>query len=48
MKTQNFPARKLKRQMDANRDNSKPYSDEELAKLATAREIKTKKYRGAP
>ena len=47
MKPKNFPARKLQRQMDANRPRNEPYTAEELAKLDSARAIRTKKYRGS-
>jgi len=47
MKTKNFPARKLLRQMNANRDRNEPYTDKEIDKLNSARNIRTKKYRGS-
>jgi len=48
MKPRNFPARKLKRQIDADLRNHKlvtPYS-EEILLLEQARKIRTKKHRG--
>ena len=47
MKPRNFPARKLRRKMVADRDMAEPWTDEELAKLDRARAIRTKKYRGS-
>jgi hypothetical protein len=47
MKPRNFPARKLQRQINAQRDMSKPYTDEELARLADARNVRTKKDRSS-
>ena len=45
MKPRNFPARKLLRQINAQRDMSKPYTEEEFAMLANARNVRTKKRR---
>ena len=45
MKPRNFPARKLKRQIDAGRDMSKPYTADELNRIKMARNIRTKKER---
>ncbi len=45
MRTWNFPARKLKRQLDVKRDSSKPYTEGELSQLKAARGIRTKKDR---
>jgi len=47
MKPRNFPARKLLRKINANRDMSKPYTDTELAAIEKARRIRTKKNRGS-
>ena len=47
MKPKNFPARKLKRRLDAIRTRSWPYTDDEHAMLDKARDIRTKKFRGA-
>lgn len=45
MKRKNMPARKLLRQLNAGRDMSKPYSEDELQQLDAARAIRTKKSR---
>lgn len=47
MKPKNFPTRRIKRQIDANRDRSSPYTIEELAKLGAARQRRTKKRRAS-
>jgi len=44
MKPKNFPARKLKRQMEA-KERLSSYSPEGQAQLAEARKIRTKKAR---
>jgi len=45
MKPKNFPARKLQRQINAKRDMAKPYTEEEIAMMGAARNIRTKKNR---
>jgi len=47
MKVKNFPAHKLLRQINANRDMSKPYTEDELRKLDVARAVRTKKNRSS-
>ena len=47
MKLRNFPARKLLRQMNAQRDMSKPYTTDELKQLNEARDVRTKKRRAS-
>jgi len=45
MKQKNFPARKMLRKINANRDISKPYTEAELKQLEAARQMRTKKDR---
>ena len=47
MKPRNFPAKKVTRRINANRDMSKPYTAEESAAIAEARLIRTKKNRSS-
>jgi len=45
MKPRNFPARKILRKINANRDMSKPYTDTELTAIEESKRIRTKKNR---
>ncbi|MEE9158932.1 MAG: hypothetical protein V3U60_11160 [Gammaproteobacteria bacterium] len=45
MKPRNFPARKLRRQINAQTGNTGIYTKGELTKIETARNIRTKKRR---
>jgi len=47
MKPKNFPARKLLRKINAEKDISIPYTKEETGALKSARFIRTKKNRGS-
>jgi len=42
MKPKNFPARKLRRQIDAKRDRSQPYTKDEKLALNKAVQTRTK------
>jgi len=45
MKPKNFPARKMLRKINANRDMCKPYTEAELKQIEAARQVRTKKDR---
>lgn len=47
MKQKNMPARKLKRQLLAQRENRGPWTKEEVDQLEEARHVRTKKARGS-
>lgn len=47
MKTKNFPGRKVTRQINAGRDMSQPYTDEENARIKRAERVQSKKRRTA-
>lgn len=47
MKTKNFPGRKIRRQINAGRDMSQPYTDEEKARIRKAEHVQSKKRRAS-